>query len=114
MADVEMNMEHSRAQLEVFGLSVLTVFPAALKTVIQLNVADTLAAADSPLSAQDILDSLPQKTEAASAKNLERLLRILAFKGKLFAPPTLLYSYLGRSLIQVEIDYSISNNCCLM
>ena len=87
MADVDMNMEHSRAQLEVQCLSELTVFPAALKTIIQLDVADTLAAADSPLSAQDILNSLPQKTEAASAKNLERLLRILAFKGKLFAPP---------------------------
>jgi len=83
-ANVEMNMEHSRAQLEVFGLSVSTVIPAALNTIIQLDVPDTLAAADSPLSAQDILNSLPHKTgAAANAKNLERLLRILTFKGKL-------------------------------
>ena len=83
MANVEVNMEHSRAQLEVFGLSVFIVIPAALRTIIQLDVPDTIAAAHSPLSAQDILNRLPHNTGAASAKNLERLLRILTFKGKL-------------------------------
>jgi hypothetical protein len=110
--NVEMNMEHSRAQLEVFGLSVSTVIPAALNTIIQLDVPDTLAAADSPLSAQDILNSLPHKTgAAASAKNLERLLRILTFKGTLAIHTCALHhqhfctlALVARPLIQVEID----------
>lgn len=114
MANVEVNMEHSRAQLEVFGLSVFIVIPAALRTIIQLDVPDTIAAAHSPLSAQDILNRLPHNTGAANAKNLERLLRILTFKGKLAsystsAPPTLLYTCIGRPPIRVEIDYSLSN-----
>lgn len=77
--------ELAKAQLEVLGLAVSVVFPAALNAVVKMQVAEVLATAAEEghrsLSADEIVARMPNRPSQPNSKNLERLLRVLSFKG---------------------------------